>query len=414
LGAVFVLVLAMYLATLAVLGVPLVQRAQQNLDGGAERELGAMMAAIQDHVLLRDYPAIEQVIEARARTSPVHAVRFESPKITLETRVPAEPAAHPAWFAALRAVHAPQAQSELVIGGASYGTLSVMLDAGSTLQELWVLAVRFTLLAVGSLVGIMLLLHWHLRVSLRGLYALRETARAIENGNFNARVSLARSSPPEVLETKQAFNHMADHVSRLIAALERKHADLLVEKERLRVTIESIGDAVVVTDADGLIEFLNPTAETLTGFSSSKARGRRVADVLPLIDELSGAPVQNPLELALQQGSVVALGNHAVIRRHDGATIAISDTAAPIRSADGTVQGGVLVFQDESERRGLMQRLAWQAERDHLTGLWNRRAMEERLACALNAVQRGVQHFIFCYIDLDRFKLVNDTCGHRA
>jgi diguanylate cyclase (GGDEF)-like protein/PAS domain S-box-containing protein len=414
LGAVFVLVLAMYLATLTVLGMPLVQRAQQNLDGGAERELGAMMAAIQDHVLLRDYPAIEQVIEARAHTSPVHAVRFESSKVTLVARVPAEPMAHPAWFAALLAIDAPQAQSDLVIGGASYGTLAVELDSGPTLQELWVLAVRFTLLAIGSLVGIMLLLHWHLRVSLRGLYALRETARAIEDGDFNARVSLVRSSPPEVLETKLAFNHMADHVSRLISALERKHADLLVEKERLRVTIESIGDAVVVTDADGLIEFLNPTAETLTGFSSSKARGRRVAEVLPLIDELSGAPVQNPLEIALQQGSVVALGNHAVIRRHDGATIAISDTAAPIRSADGTVQGGVLVFQDESERRGLMQRLAWQAERDHLTGLWNRRAMEERLACALNAVQRGVQHFIFCYIDLDRFKLVNDTCGHRA
>ena len=414
LGAVFVLVLAMYLATLAVLGVPMVQRAQQNLDGGAERELGAMMAAIQDHVLLRDYPAIEQVIKARAHTSHVRAVRFESPKVTLETRVPTEPTAHPAWFAALLAIHAPQAQSDLVIGGATYGALRVELDAGPTLQELWVLAARFTLLAIGSLVGIMLLLHWHLRVSLRGLYALRETARAIESGDFSARVSLAYSSPPEVRETKQAFNHMADHVSRLISALERKHADLLVEKERLRVTIESIGDAVVVTDAEGLIEFLNPTAETLTGFSSQQARGRRVSDVLPLVDESSGEPVPNPLEQALERNTVVDLGNHAVIRRRDGATIAISDSAAPIRSADGKVQGGVLVFQDESERRGLMQRLAWQAERDHLTGLWNRRAMEERLACALNAVQHKVQRFIFCYIDLDRFKLVNDTCGHRA
>jgi diguanylate cyclase (GGDEF)-like protein len=108
------------------------------------------------------------------------------------------------------------------------------------------------------------------------------------------------------------------------------------------------------------------------------------------------------------------LNNHTVIRRQDGATIAISDNAAPIRSGDGKVQGGVLVFQDESERRSLMQRLAWQAERDHLTGLWNRRAMEEKLSAALHSVQHEARRFIFCYIDLDRFKLVNDTCGHRA
>ena len=104
-------------------------------------------------------------------------------------------------------------------------------------------------------------------------------------GDFSARVSLAYSSPPEVRETKLAFNHMADHVSSLVAALERGHNELLVEKERLRVTIESIGDAVVVTDADGIIEFINPKAEELTGFSSGDARGRRVTEVLPLFHE---------------------------------------------------------------------------------------------------------------------------------
>jgi len=180
------------------------------------------------------------------------------------------------------------------------------------------------------------------------------------------------------------------------------------------VMIESIGDAVVVTDAAGLIEFINPRAEELTGFSAADARGRRLSEVLPLVNEQSGLPVANPLELALQRNAVVELDSHSVIRRQDGTTIAISDTAAPIRGSDGKVQGGVLVFQDESERRSLMQRLAWQAERDHLTGLLNRRTMENRLSAALHSVQNGTQRFIFCYIDLDRFKLVNDTCGHRA
>jgi len=414
LGAVFVLVLMMYLATLAVLGLPLTERAQLHLDASAERELSAMMAAIQDHVLLRDYPAIEQAIEARARDAKILSARFESPQVAFDARTPPALQPYPAWFAAIVDISPPHAQSELVLGGASYGTLAVALDAGPTLQGLWVLAIRFTLLAIGSLMGVLLVLRWLLRVNLRGLYALRTAARSIEGGDFSARASLAYGSPPEVRETKLAFNHMADHVSRLVGALERGHDELLVEKERLRVTIESIGDAVVVTDADGLIEFLNPRAEELTGFSSDDARGRQVSSVLPLFDEQSGAAVTGPLELALRHNKVVEMDNHAVIRRPDGVTIAISDTAAPIRSRDGKVLGGVLVFQDESERRSLMQRLAWQAERDHLTGLWNRRAMENKLSAALHHVQHEARRFIFCYIDLDRFKLVNDTCGHRA
>lgn len=135
---------------------------------------------------------------------------------------------------------------------------------------------------------------------------------------------------------------------------------------------------------------------------------------MPLIHEDSGAPVANPLELSLRSNAVIELNNHTMIRRQDGRTIAISDTAAPIHSSDGTVLGGVLVFQDESERRSLMQRLAWQAERDHLTGLWNRRAMEGKLSAALYSVQHEALRYIFCYIELDRFKVVNDTCSHRA
>jgi len=414
LGAVFVLVLVMYLVALAVLGLPLTQRAQQNLEVSAERELTAIMTAIQDQALLRDYPAIEQAIRARADSFRILHVRFNFRQVAFQAETPPSPRHYPAWFAALVDIRAPHAQSELVVGGTSYGTVSVALDAAPTIHGLWVLAVRFTLLAIGSLAGAMLLLRWLLQVNLRGLYALRTAARAIEGGDLGARASLAYGSPPEVRETKLVFNRMADHVSQLVAELERGHDELLVEKERLRVTIESIADAVVVTDAEGRIEFLNPRAEALTGFGSDEARGRIVSEVLPLVNEQSGAPVTNPLELALRRNAMVELDSRAVIRRQDGTLIAISDTAAPIRSSDGRVQGGVLVFQDESERRSLMQRLAWQAERDYLTGLWNRRTMEDKLSEALRNVQQEARHFIFCYIDLDRFKLVNDTCGHRA
>lgn len=413
-GSVFMMVLVMYLVTLSALGIPLKARAQQHLNASAESELSAIMTAIQDHVLLRDYPAIEQAFDTRVARFELLSVRFASPQVDFESRTPPRVQHYPAWFPRLIDIRNPHSESEIRLGGTRYGTLAVELDAGETIQGLWVLLVRFTVLAFGSLLGVMLVLRWLLRVNLRGLQALRIAARSISSGDLSARASLDYGSPPEVRETKLAFNSMADHVSRLVSELEKEHADLLVEKERLRVTIESIGDAVIVTDAEGLIAFINPKAEELTGFRSDDAQGRRVSDVLPLINENTGAIVQCPLEIALRNNTVVELDSHTLILRQSGFRIAISDTAAPIRSSDGRIQGGVLVFQDESERRSLMQRLAWQAERDHLTGLLNRRAMEHKLSAALKSVKDESRRYIFCYIDLDRFKLVNDTCGHLA
>lgn len=414
LGAMFALVALMYGVALAMLGLPLVERVETQLQSGAEREWSALGTAIQDQVLLRDYPAIEETLRGRVARFPLREARFVSREVTITAGAPPRPHGYPDWFGALVDVRGARMQAGIVIGGASYGTLTVALDPSRALAELWSLGVRFTTLAAGSLVLSLMLMRWLLNVSLRGLYELRYAARAIESGNFAARARLAAGSPPEVRETKLAFNHMADHVSKLVAALEHEHAELMVEKERLRVTFESIGDAVLVTDARGLIEFLNPKAEELTGFASGQARGKRVSDVMPLINETSGEAVPNPLETALIRDQVIELDNHTLIRRHDGSTVAISDTAAPIHAADGSIQGGVLVFQDETERRSLLQRLSWQAERDHLTGLWNRRAMEDKLAAALYSVQHAPHNFVFCYIDLDRFKLVNDTCGHRA
>ena len=414
LGAVSVLALMMYLATLMMLGVPLKVGAQRHLDAAAERELATIRAAILEQARSGDYAAIERSIRTQTERFPLLRVRYAFAQGGGDLEAPPRPAEYPAWFAGLLDVRVPHARSELRLDGMPIGTLSVALDPGEVVQELWELALRFSAVALGCLAGALLLLRWLLQVNLRGLYALRATARAVERGDFGARVSLDGGSPPEVRETKLAFNRMIDRVCRLVEALKRKHDELQVEKERLRVTIESIGDAVVVTDAAGRIEFINPRAEALTGFRSSDAQGRLVPEILPLINEQSGTPVASPLDLALQRNAVVGLDSHTVIRRQDGVTMAINDTAAPIRSSDGTLQGGVLVFQDDSERRILMQRLAWEAERDHLTGLWNRRAMEDRLGVALHGVQHEDRHSIFCYIDLDRFKLVNDTCGHRA
>lgn len=413
-GAVFALVVAMYLVALGGLGVPLRERAQENLDITAARELGALSTAIRDLALLRDYPAIEQTLRLYAAAARLPHVRFVSTHARFEAGVPPPAYAYPQWFGRLLGLRGPRVESGLVVGGAAYGTLEVGVDAGAANEALWRLMMRFTLVAAGSLLAVMLLLRWLLRNNLRGLYALRDAARAIERGDFGARAATAGRSPPEVHETTLAFNHMADHVSRLVAALEREHAQLQAGEQRLRVTIESIGDAVVVTDAAGRIEFINPKAEALTGYRSVEAQGRSVSELLPLVDEATGAAVASPLERALRRNAPAELDRHTLLRRRDGTTVAIRDMAAPIHAADGSVAGGVLVIQDDSERRSLVQRLVWQAERDHLTGLYNRRAMEKRLAAALDDMRQQARRFIFCYVDLDRFKLVNDTCGHRA
>ncbi len=414
LGVVLVLVLAMYGAALGVLGLPMKERAQAQLQANAERELSAIRTAITDALLLRDYPAVEQTLRARVQGFHVHSLRFETGALRIEAGEPVPVPAAPHWFVALLDMRMAHASEVISMGGVPYGTLAVALDPAPVLDTFWALAVRFTLLAGASLLCVAFLLYGLLTVSLRGLVEMRDAARLIESGNLAARARMRRGSPPEVRTTQIAFNHMAERVQAQVAALESERAQVQLEKERLRVIIESIGDGVLVTDAAGRVDFLNPRAEELTGYRNDEAHGLDAAAVLSLVDEMSGEAIPSPLESALRRDATVALDAHVQIRRRDGKLIAISDSASPVHAADGRIQGGVLVFQDETERRRLMQRLIWQAERDPLTGLYNRRAMEERLSAALGALRQGPCAYVFCYIDLDRFKLVNDSCGHRA
>ena len=411
---VFALTLSSYLIGLLMVGLPMREMAIQGLHSEAERELSALSAALQDYALLRDYPAIEQVLTQRVNQSDIQQVSFVKTNLRLEKTAPAKAHDYPDWFASLIEISPPVVQTEIRLGGVSYGTVALTQSPHAAIGNIWTLALMLTLVIVSGVLLVSLLLRRVLAVNLRGLYDLQTAARAFENADFTARLSVTGQAPPEIQQTKLAFNHMADRLSDLLTTLGRKQDDLHNEKERLRVTIESIGDAVVVTDAEGRIEFINSRALELTGLELEAALGRPVSDAIPMVNEESGASVTSPIELALRRNTVIALDNHTAIARSDGSRVAIRDTAAPIRSATGQVQGGVLVFQDETERRRLMQRLAWQAERDHLTGLYNRREMEIRMVAALYAVQDPTRQFIFCYLDLDQFKLVNDTCGHRA
>ncbi len=190
--------------------------------------------------------------------------------------------------------------------------------------------------------------------------------------------------------------------------------ELFQEKELAQVTLQSIGDAVITTDAAGKIVYFNPVAEALTGWSQPEAQGLPLLEVFNIVNETTREPVQNPIAKALREGRIVGLANHTVLIARDGREIAIEDSAAPIRDRQGEIVGAVMVFHDVTQNRTLSRQLSWQATHDVLTGLVNRAEFERRVEQALSSARSDHQSHALCYLDLDRFKIVNDTCGHAA
>lgn len=199
-----------------------------------------------------------------------------------------------------------------------------------------------------------------------------------------------------------------------LRALHRATDALTREKERAVVTLDSIGDAVITTDAQGHIEMLNPVAEKLTGWTEAQARGRPLSEVFVLKNTLTGEPLEYSLPQALNEKHIVPLVNHTALVRRNGSSVAIEDNAAPIIGTDGAPVGGVVVFRDVSVARQHAERLSWQASHDALTGLVNRKEFDLRLEEAVRSAQMDAKNHALCYIDLDQFKVVNDTCGHVA
>ncbi|KYC43506.1 hypothetical protein WA1_10610 [Scytonema hofmannii PCC 7110] len=197
---------------------------------------------------------------------------------------------------------------------------------------------------------------------------------------------------------------------------ERKRLEkaLYEEKELAQVTLQSIGDAVITTDAICQIKYMNPIAEQMTGWLLADAQGKALTEMLKIINETTRETVENPVEKALSSGSIVSLTKNTILIARDGTEVPIDDSAAPIRDRDGQIIGAVMVFQDVSQTRNMAHQLSGKATHDPLTGLFNRREFERRLELALNTGKTQNQQHALCYLDLDRFKIVNDTCGHLA
>ena len=203
-------------------------------------------------------------------------------------------------------------------------------------------------------------------------------------------------------------------VVRDITQRKQMEQNLFVEKELAQVTLKSIGDAVITTEPNGRVQYLNPVAEQLTGWSVAEARGRSLLEVWSIREQLTRKPLPNPVTLVGQQKQPSQLPQDTLLIAKDGTEYAIEASAAPIKNRPGQIMGAVIVFRDVTQSRQLAQQLSWQAHHDPLTGLYNRRKFEDLVNLAIQESRLSESEHALCYFDLDRFKIVNDTCGHAA
>jgi diguanylate cyclase (GGDEF)-like protein/PAS domain S-box-containing protein len=187
---------------------------------------------------------------------------------------------------------------------------------------------------------------------------------------------------------------------------------LFVEKERAQVTLNSIGDAVVSTDAAGSVTYLNQVAEAMTGWTGADALGRAFGDVFRIIDGTDPEHTVNPMAVAMQQNKTVGLTVGAMLIRRDGSESAIEDSAAPIHDRRGQVTGAVMVFRDVTQARAMSKQLSYLAHHDYLTELPNRLLLNDRLEQAMATARRQQQQLAVLFVDVDRFKHINDSLGH--
>jgi len=200
----------------------------------------------------------------------------------------------------------------------------------------------------------------------------------------------------------------------ILFKLKRKTFELEHEKNRALVTLHSIGDGIITTDAMGTVEYLNPVAEQLTGWNNIEAQGKHLSDIFHVYDERTRTGIKTLVERCISENKNISSASQSVLINRNGNKTAIEDTVAPIRGVNNEIIGATIVFRDVSRTRELSRKLSYQASHDALTNVINRRAFEMQLTKAIKQAKKNNEKHALLYLDLDQFKVVNDTCGHDA
>jgi diguanylate cyclase (GGDEF)-like protein/PAS domain S-box-containing protein len=326
-------------------------------------------------------------------------------------------AAYPGWFTRFTPI-APINQN-IGIGNA---TLSLSFEPTLPLTQVWRNVHQQAVLSLVNITIIYTLLGMIIYANKRMLRRLADATQRFQNGEHEVRLPVRGTLEGRMLAS--TFNNMAQRVQALVHKLQQSQNDLStqlartllaqqqlqVEKDRIEVTLASIGDAVITTDLAGRINTINDVAQQLTGWPASSARGMELHQVFVLANNFGQHSLLKSMKAIYAGGEVIKVGNQS-LRHRTGNTCTVEYTANAIRTPQGEVQGSVLVFRDVTERRQLIQQISWQSNHDILTGLPNRAALAHRFE---QEVARAREHnylLAVCLFDLDHFQHVNQSLG---
>lgn len=279
---------------------------------------------------------------------------------------------------------------------------------------------KVILLTIGSLMMLFgLVLQFVLKHLLtKPFAAMIDSAQQYADGDTSIRFN--ETSTDEFGFLAQFINRALDndayHFEQMSIALNRAmdtENALLNQKERVEVTLNSLSEAVITTDVEGNIDYMNPVAESLVGCASNDAKYKKLTDVIKLVSITSHAPLASPIEQCIRGETIIDLGDSAAIKLGDESIIAIEASVAPMRNNSGDIVGTVMVCLDVTHTHELALQLSHQVNHDMLTNLYNRHAFEHYLGKLINDLSDHTHH-VLLYLDLDQFKIVNDTCGHSA
>lgn len=382
------------------------------LEHSLEVAAATLQPIIARGAITGDYATVQAQLEREVRLRPYLARaewRLGDGRLKAESK-PAKQSV-PAWFERLSGIQSFEITNRVELGGVDYGQLILSCNPQQAQSLIWERVVA-RIVSLGVIISaLFLMLALTLRTSLKALTRL-VTAYQQFLQDHGTRVVVGGAR--EIQQLGNAFNTMADEVEATLKALAEAQASVEKEAELNHVTLMSIGEGVITTDASGLVSQMNPVAEQLTGWPLEEATQKPLAEVFHIVRETSREVVINPISQKLTGEKSTKKESGILLISRDGRETQIEDSAAPIRSEDGKVFGYVLVFSDVGEKKALQKKIGWQATHDALTQLPNRSLLADRLAQAVARSDRSNQLMAVGLLDLDEFKPVNDRLGHAS